>query len=116
MLTGALERARADGAIGASLQAAPVLHLPADKAGLLSAAEWAELAIVSGLTLSPEAAPEGAFALPDVPGVAVGFARAVGEKCARCWKVLPEVGSDPKHPALCARCVDAVESGLVCRG
>ena len=29
--------------------------------------------------------------------------------------VLPEVGRQPNHPALCARCADAVESGLVCR-
>jgi isoleucyl-tRNA synthetase len=38
-----------------------------------------------------------------------------GQKCARCWRVLPEVGSDQRHPALCLRCADAVESGLVCR-
>jgi isoleucyl-tRNA synthetase len=49
-----------------------------------------------------------------VAGVAVTFARAAGEKCARCWRVLPEVGEDRKHPTLCRRCVDAVESGLVC--
>ena len=40
---------------------------------------------------------------------------APGDKCARCWRVLPEVGSDQTHPALCLRCADAVESGLVCR-
>ena len=115
VVTGALELARTGGAIGASLQAAPVLHLADDKEELLSAAEWAELAIVSDLTLSTEPPPEGAFTLPEVPDVAVAFAPAPGEKCARCWKVLPEVGSDQKHPSLCRRCVDAVESGLVCR-
>ena len=41
------------------------------------------------------------------------YARAPGEKCARCWKVLPEVGSSAKHSTLCLRCDDAVESGLV---
>jgi isoleucyl-tRNA synthetase len=40
---------------------------------------------------------------------------APGEKCARCWKVLPEVGAVAAHPALCRRCADAVESGLVCK-
>jgi isoleucyl-tRNA synthetase len=29
--------------------------------------------------------------------------------------VLTEVGQQPNHPSLCARCADAVESGLVCR-
>ena len=40
---------------------------------------------------------------------------APGAKCVRCWRVLPEVGQQSGHPALCARCADAVESGLVCR-
>ena len=114
--TGALERARASGTIGTSLQAALALHLdePADLE-LLGASEWAELAIVSALSVSAEPAPDDAFRLPDVAGVAVAFAPAPGMKCARCWRVLPEVGTDPHHPALCLRCVDAVESGLVSR-
>ena len=36
--------------------------------------------------------------LPDVAGVAVAFAPAAGEKCARCWRVLPEVGERPQPP------------------
>ena len=40
---------------------------------------------------------------------------APGDKCARCWRVLPEVGRQAGHPTLCVRCADAVESGLVCR-
>jgi isoleucyl-tRNA synthetase len=114
-ITASLERARAEGSIGASLQAAPVLHLPPDSAGLLPDAEWAELAIVSDLTVSTTPAPEGAFRHPDRPDVAVAFVRASGEKCARCWRVLPEVGSVGAHPALCLRCADAVTSGLVYR-
>jgi isoleucyl-tRNA synthetase len=112
VITGALERARADGTIGAALQAAPVLHLPTEKAGLLKAEEWAELAIVSGLSLSTASPSGNAFTLPEVQGVAVVFAPAPGEKCLRCWRVLPEVGSDLAHPALCRRCADAVTSGL----
>jgi hypothetical protein len=34
--------------------------------------------------------------------------RARGWKCGRCWKVLPEVGLCPDHPALCLRCVAVV--------
>jgi isoleucyl-tRNA synthetase len=41
--------------------------------------------------------------------------KAPGMKCARCWRVLPEVGTVTAHPTLCLRCADAVESGLVCR-
>jgi len=50
-----------------------------------------------------------------VPGGAVQVAAAPGEKCARCWRVLPEVGQAAGHAALCLRCADAVDSGLVCR-
>jgi len=31
---------------------------------------------------------------------------AAGEKCQRCWQVLPEVSAHPDH--LCARCDVAV--------
>ena len=39
--------------------------------------------------------PAGAETLPGLPGVGVVFATAAGAKCARCWKVLPEVGTVP---------------------
>ena len=31
--------------------------------------------------------------------------KAEGEKCGRCWMVLPTVGQDANHPTLCHRCV-----------
>ena len=34
--------------------------------------------------------------------------RALGEKCQRCWRVLPEVGVTDGHAELCRRCADAV--------
>jgi len=48
------------------------------------------------------------FTLPDVAGVGVVPALASGEKCARCWQVLEEVGKSPKHPLICRRCEGAV--------
>jgi len=36
-------------------------------------------------------------------------AAAPGKKCARCWRVLPEVGSHKHHPDLCDRCDEAIE-------
>jgi isoleucyl-tRNA synthetase len=67
--------------------------------------------ITSGATVvitAPESFPADAFTLPDVPGVAVVPALAVGEKCARCWQVLPDVGAQAGHPELCGRCVEVV--------
>ncbi len=103
VVTGALEEARQAKLVGASLEAAPVVHLPADLAGEIDPATFATLCIVSDLTVTTAPAPEGAFALPDVPGVAVVFQPATGEKCERCWKILPDVGRHT-HVGVCARC------------
>ena len=95
-VTTALEAARLDKLIGASLQAA--ITVPPALLDLLDADAWAEVAIVSAAS----------------PGDALHVSRAPGDKCARCWRVLPEVGSQPSHPALCVRCADVVE-GLSCQ-
>ena len=95
-VTAALEAARAEKLIGSSLQAA--VTLPPGVLDLLGTEGWAELAIVS------------AAASGDVLRVT----RAPGDKCARCWRVLPEVGQQPGHPGLCVRCAGAVD-GLSCQ-
>ncbi len=97
-MTTELEAARRSGLIGSSLQAS--LHLPAEAGEFLDEALWAGFAIVS----------QASF---DLANATQAVTKAPGEKCARCWKILPEVGSDPDHPALCLRCADAVQSGLV---
>jgi len=33
------------------------------------------------------------------------------EKCVRCWHYRADVGSDPRHPEICGRCVDNVDGG-----
>jgi isoleucyl-tRNA synthetase len=109
VVTGALEIARRDKVIGASLEAAPTLHVEgAEDATLLKGVDLAELAITSAGHVSTTPAPEGAFRLEDVAGAAVAFAKATGTKCARCWKILPEVGKSQAHPHLCLRCEAAV--------
>ncbi|MBL9049778.1 MAG: isoleucine--tRNA ligase [Tabrizicola sp.] len=107
VVTGALEVQRTAKVIGASLEAAPEVFVSPAMASLLGSVDFAELCITSGLILRDGAAPEGAFALPDVPDVAVQFHAATGQKCERCWKVLPDVGTH-KHPGTCQRCSDAL--------
>ncbi|MBC9207010.1 isoleucine--tRNA ligase [Roseomonas aerophila] len=109
VVTGALEKARAGGVIGSSLQAAPALHLPPSELDLLPPEVWAELCITSGLDLVGTDAPADAFTVEGVPGVATVFAPAAGHKCERCWRVLPEVGRSASHPTLCLRCEGVVE-------
>ncbi len=104
VVTGALEVQRTAKVIGASLEAAPVVHV-ADTAILaaLKSVNFADLCITSSIQLTADPEPAEAFRLPDVPGIGVVFERADGEKCQRCWQILPDVGSH-KHPHTCARC------------
>jgi isoleucyl-tRNA synthetase len=106
VVTGALELERREKRIGASLQACPSVHLGAEDKALLAGLDLDELAITSGIVLADGPAPVNAFTLEDVPGVAVVPGLAEGEKCQRCWQVLPEVVASPEH--LCRRCTDAV--------
>ena len=107
VVTGALERARAEKHIGSSLQAHPTVYLPAATKALFDGLAAEDIFITSDVTFSTEAAPEGAFQLPDVADIAVVNGLADGEKCARCWKILPEVGAHEN--AICGRCDDAVQ-------
>jgi isoleucyl-tRNA synthetase len=110
VVTAALEVQRTAKVIGASLEAAPVVHV--EDAGVLKAlksVDFAELCITSGIQLTADPAPQEAFRLADVPGVGVVFELADGDKCQRCWKILPDVGSH-KHPGTCHRCSDALGS------
>ncbi|KAF0113303.1 MAG: isoleucyl-tRNA synthetase [Rhodospirillaceae bacterium] len=105
VITGALEGERAARRIGASVQAAPVVYVPATDRAVLAGVDLAEVAITSAITVVEGPAPAGAYGLADVPQVGVVPTLAEGEKCPRCWKILPEVGTE--NP-LCVRCADAV--------
>jgi len=72
--------------------------------------DLAELCITSAGTVRPGAIPSGAFTLPDVPDIGVRVSPAPGERCERCWRVLPEVGQAPDHADLCCRCAEIVGS------
>jgi isoleucyl-tRNA synthetase len=109
VVTGALEIERQEKRIGSSLEANPCVYVE-DKAYLVAydGLDPAEIFITSQAALKAGAAPGGAFVLEDLPGIAVVPGRAVGSKCARSWKILPEVGSDPDYPDLSLRDADAV--------
>ncbi|SNS99749.1 isoleucine--tRNA ligase [Antarctobacter heliothermus] len=107
-VTAALEVQRTDKVIGASLEAAPVVHVRApDMLTALKSVAFEDVCITSDIVLSGDPAPSEAFRLPEVDGVTVVFEKADGEKCQRCWKILPDVGTHA-HPATCKRCNDAL--------
>jgi isoleucyl-tRNA synthetase len=92
-VTSTLEQMRAAKQIGSSLQAVATLG-PVAKALNDDPAFWADICITS----------DAGF------GDANAADKAPGEKCERCWRVLPEVGKQAL-PGLCIRCCDAVEAG-----
>jgi isoleucyl-tRNA synthetase len=109
VVTGALEIERAEKRIGSSLQAAPTVYADADTVAAMAGLDLAEIAITSDATLVTGTAPDGAFTVPEIEGIGVVPAMAAGEKCARCWQVLPDVGAHG-HPEICARCAEAVDN------
>ncbi|MEE8271949.1 MAG: isoleucine--tRNA ligase [Alphaproteobacteria bacterium] len=108
VVTGAIELERAEKKVRSSLQAHPVVHLPAALKADVESLDFADIAITSAVTLVAGDGPADAFRLPEVADIAVVPRLAEGAKCQRCWKVLPEVGDDPAHHDLCGRCADAV--------
>ena len=45
----------------------------------------------------------------DMDGVSMTVKKASGEKCERCWIYSDDIGDDPDHPTLCARCASVVK-------
>jgi isoleucyl-tRNA synthetase len=104
VVTGALEIERAAKRIGASLEADPMIYVSNPQ--LFEAVvdvDLAEVSITSAATLVEAEGPSGAFRLDDVAGVAVEVRRADGKRCARSWKILPSVGSEPGFPDVTPR-------------
>jgi isoleucyl-tRNA synthetase len=126
-ITGAVEVLRRSGEIGASLQVEATVALAPHEMKLLSPEVWAEISIVSSAIITEDrdwrerqvqmsSEPIGGAGGADFLeshqdiGPQVHVRPAPGTKCARCWRVLPEVGASAKHPTLCLRCEDAVEA------
>jgi len=109
-----LEVAREKKEIGKSLEAKATLSGQTDDFHV--AAEnletFRELVNVSQLEIHVKSpAVDVNDKLPE--GVGMGQAnvrRADGQKCERCWHWETDVGSNPEHPTICARCVEAVKS------
>jgi isoleucyl-tRNA synthetase len=109
VVTGALEVERANKRIGSSLEAAPIVFVSdEDLFAALVDVDLAEVSITSGATLVEGDGPVEAFRLADVGGVAVVPRLAEGRKCARSWKILTSVGSDPQYPDVSPRDAQAL--------
>ena len=108
VVTAGLELQRQEKVIGSSLEASPVVHVE-DSAvrEILKTINIDDLCITSGLVISKDPPPSEAFRIPEIDGVAMVFEKAEGEKCLRCWKILPDVGTHA-HEGVCGRCNEAL--------
>lgn len=97
----ALENARKDGLIGGSLEAA--LHITAPDATHQNLARLGDELRFLFIT--------SAVSLEKGDALAVTVQKADGDKCERCWHILPTVNHDPAYPGLCPRCVENVAHG-----
>ncbi|HXF79702.1 MAG TPA: isoleucine--tRNA ligase [Usitatibacter sp.] len=91
-----LEARREAREIGSSLQANVTIAASGEDLGLLQGLggdlKYVMITSVAALRKAPE-------------GLEIAVAPSTDPKCERCWHYRPDVGSDPAHPTICARCV-----------
>jgi len=109
VVTAALEIQRSEKVIGASLEAAPKVFVKDQKMkDILTSLPFEDICVTSSISVEVAQAPSDAFTLEGTDqSIAVVFAKADGDKCQRCWKILPDVGAHT-HAQTCARCNDAL--------
>ncbi|HEX4151063.1 MAG TPA: isoleucine--tRNA ligase [Steroidobacteraceae bacterium] len=102
-----LERLRTAGQIGAPLEAEVAIYAPAEQARKLSALgdELRFLLITSQARVIESDTPPADSVPAQAENVWIEVKPSTQRKCVRCWHLRSDVGSDPRHPELCARCV-----------
>lgn len=117
-----LETARADKAIGSSLEAQVWLYVtdadlrqtltvlnPADSLSSNRVDELRYLFLTSQVIVldSPATLADLKYTSQS-DALGVGVTDAAGEKCDRCWNYSTHVGESAEHPLLCERCIPAL--------
>ncbi len=92
-----IERARKDKLIGNTLEARVVLNSDSDVTEKVSQEELEEFFIVSDLTIH------------QAKEASASVTKTQYQKCARCWRHRPTVGTSKAHPDLCDRCESVVD-------
>ncbi len=108
----ALEFVRAAGGIGSSLDAEVDLWCEEPWYSTLAALEdeLRFVLITSSARLHPAGdRPDSAAPAEENEGIWIQVTPSGHPKCVRCWHHREDVGSDPRHPELCSRCVENVE-------
>ena len=112
-----LEKKREAGLIGSSLDAKICLNTDQEELGQViqkNLKELPRILIASQVEWQSKGGTEMTEADISSPRLSQGVKfwvrvdKAEGLKCSRCWNYSKIVGTDPKHPALCGKCLEAV--------
>ena len=122
-----LQECRSQSMIGSSLEAQVFIHLQEGEGSkslkraldLLKASNSPEIDSLRGWLLVSSVKvvvgegqpPHADLLIPESVelGIGIGIARAVGEKCERCWHYETDIGHHAAHPTVCGRCVAVLE-------
>jgi len=102
-----LEQARNNGVVRSSLSSEVVLHCTdrlRDRLALLGDELRFVLITSTAQVQSQQQSAESVDT--ELAGLQVTIRASAQQKCSRCWHHRDDVGADPEHPELCARCVD----------
>ena len=104
VITGALEKKRAEKFIGSSLEAHADIYLDKKLINELKSIDFSEIAIISSFNIKDKKEFSNGFNLEDIEGVSVIISNAHGKKCERCWKFKENINSN----GICTRCEEAI--------
>ena len=111
-VTKALEEARVKKQIGHPLDAKVTIYVKGDMYDkLFSYADSLKtIFIVSEAVLIKGDKPEGAYQSVEFDNMSILVVPSESGKCSRCWIHDLSVGKSEKHPDICHRCVDALDT------
>ncbi len=104
VITGALEKKRADKFIGSSLEAHADIYLDQKLMSKLKYIDFSEIAIISSFRILDKKESLDNFNLEEIEGVSINISKAIGKKCERCWKFEEDINSN----GICIRCEKAI--------
>ena len=88
VVNAAIEDIRNKKIIGSSLEANVIVYLKDEYLNIIKQEDLSEIFICSEAKAESFFNQNDLFSLKDVEGVAVKIAKAKGQKCSRCWKIL----------------------------
>ena len=105
VITGAIEKKRAEKLIGSSLEANVIIYVKEDLKKKIEEINFDEIAITSSFQLLDYKNKKDYFALEEIDDVAVTVEKTDGQKCERCWKYTVIL----QDKQICQRCDEAIK-------